>query len=215
MFRLFSKKKNFVFDINIDTKPFVNDLSPGQLNIVKKFHKRQKKTIEFYAREIAVKCKRDFKSNPAKTRTSCLELCVLYHYFFGNEFEKIKADAAVSRLFFATIYHNFSDLNSKLLDLEYEGLSDFIHVKEKYYKEVHDMGSRLELSHYYYHTYARYPLMRPENYKTLPPYFDYVDSFFSYMFFLDITARIRTEAEEMSKALAVAGTVHSYSHAHA
>ncbi|HPF01262.1 MAG TPA: hypothetical protein PKY63_11385 [Bacteroidales bacterium] len=215
MLRLFKKNIRFEFDVNIDTRPFGSDLSLAQISIIKKYHRKQKRTIEKYASEVANKCKHDFRDNIKKIKTSCLELCVLYHHFFTNEFEKIKADAAVSRLYFSTIYHNFSDLEERLHELDYANMADFIRVKKNYYKEVHDRGSRLELSHYYYHTFAKFPLMQPENYKTLPPFFDYIDSWLNYIFFLDFTARIRMEAEEMSKAMAVLRPAHVFSHAHA
>lgn len=215
MLRLFKKNIRFEFDVNIDTRPFGSDLSLAQISIIKKYHRKQKRTIEKYASEVANKCKHDFRDNIKKIKTSCLELCVLYHHFFSNEFEKIKADAAVSRLYFSTIYHNFSDLEERLHELDYANMADFIRVKKNYYKEVHDRGSRLELSHYYYHTFANFPLMQPENYKTLPPFFDYIDSWLNYIFFLDFTARIRMEAEEMSKAMAVLRPAHVFSHAHA
>ncbi|MDX9932511.1 MAG: hypothetical protein RB294_08000 [Bacteroidales bacterium] len=215
MLRLFKKNIRFEFDVNIDTRPFGSDLSLAQISIIKKYHRKQKRTIEKYASEVANKCKHDFRDNIKKIKTSCLELCVLYHHFFSNEFDKIKADAAVSRLYFSTIYHNFSDLEERLHELDYANMADFIRVKKNYYKEVHDRGSRLELSHYYYHTFAKFPLMQPENYKTLPPFFDYIDSWLNYIFFLDFTARIRMEAEEMSKAMAVLRPAHVFSHAHA
>ncbi len=215
MLRLFKKNIRFEFDVNIDTRPFGSDLSLAQISIIKKYHRKQKRTIEKYASEVANKCKHDFRDNIKKIKTSCLELCVLYHHFFTNEFEKIKADAAVSRLYFSTIYHNFSDLEERLHELDYANMADFIRVKKNYYKEVHDRGSRLELSHYYYHAFAKFPLMQPENYKTLPPFFDYIDSWLNYIFFLDFTARIRMEAEEMSKAMAVLRPAHVFSHAHA
>ena len=215
MLRLFKKNIRFEFNVNIDTRPFGSDLSLAQISIIKKYHRKQKRTIEKYASEVANKCKHDFRDNIKKIKTSCLELCVLYHHFFSNEFDKIKADAAVSRLYFSTIYHNFSDLEERLHELDYANMADFIRVKKNYYKEVHDRGSRLELSHYYYHTFAKFPLMQPENYKTLPPFFDYIDSWLNYIFFLDFTARIRMEAEEMSKAMAVLRPAHVFSHAHA
>ncbi|HPB01874.1 MAG TPA: hypothetical protein PLZ67_02890 [Bacteroidales bacterium] len=215
MLRLFKKNIRFEFDVNIDTRPFGSDLSLAQISIIKKYHRKQKRTIEKYASEVANKCKHDFRDNIKKIKTSCLELCVLYHHFFSNEFDKIKADAAVSRLYFSTIYHNFSDLEERLHELDYANMADFIRVKKNYYKEVHDRGSRLELSHYYYHTFAKFPLMQPENYKNLPPFFDYIDSWLNYIFFLDFTARIRMEAEEMSKAMAVLRPAHVFSHAHA
>lgn len=215
MFHLFSRKKRFVFDINIDTRPFEPDLTPAQLSIIKKFHRKQKWTFEKYAYDLSKNCKTDFRSNMAKIKTSCLELSVLYHHFFSNEFDKIKVDAAVSRLYFLTLYNNFRDLEEKLRELEYSNMTEFIQIKKNYYNEIHDRGSRLELSHYYYHTFARYPLMQPENYKTLPPYFDYIDSWNSYIFFLDTTARIRKEAEEMSMALSAVRTNQVFTHAHA
>ncbi|HPS84123.1 MAG TPA: hypothetical protein PLA88_07395 [Bacteroidales bacterium] len=214
MFRLF-RNNRFEFDVIIDSRPFESDLSLTQIGIIKKFHRKQKRTIEKYAHEAAKKCKQDFRDNVKKIRTSCLELCVLYHHFFTNEFEKIKAETAVSRLYFSTIYHNFSDLEEQLHELEYADMADFIRVKKNYYREVHDRGSRLELSHYYYHTFAKFPLMQPENYKNLPPFFDYIDSWLNYIFFLDFTARIRMEAEEMSKAMAALRPAHVFSHAHA
>lgn len=215
MFQLFRKSIGFVFDINIDSKPFEPDLTLTQIGIIKKFHRKQKHTFEKFADEVQKKCKKDFRDNLKKVKISCLELSVLYHYFFQNEFEKIKDSAALSRFYFSTIYHNFSEFEEKLKELEYAGMADFIRVKKNYYKEVHESGSRLELSHYYYHTFARYPLMQPENYKTLPPFFDYIDSWLNYVFFLDTTACIRTEAEEMSKALLALRPVTVLSHAHA
>ncbi|HBG71988.1 MAG: hypothetical protein A2W93_05390 [Bacteroidetes bacterium GWF2_43_63] len=215
MFQLFRKSNGFVFDINIDSKPFESDLTLAQIGIIKKFHRKQKRTFEKYANEVQKKCKKDFRDNLKKVKTSCLELSVLYHYFFQNEFEKMKGDAAVTRYYFSTIYHNFSEFEETLKDLEYANMADFIRIKKNYYKEVHDRGSRLELSHYYYHTFAKFPLMQPENYKTLPPFFDYIDSWLNYIYFLDVTARIRIEAEEMSKALLALRPATVFSHAHA
>ena len=84
MFRLFKKNNRFEFDVNIDSKPFESDLSLSQIGIIKKFHRKQKRTIEKYASEVAKKCKHDFRDNAKKIKTSCLELSVLYHHFFTN-----------------------------------------------------------------------------------------------------------------------------------
>ena len=212
MFTFFRPRRALEFNIGFDIKPFEAEVSVETMAVIKRFHHKIKKTIERYSYDLTRRAERDFSNNPKKIRHSCVELCVLYYHSFMNEFEKNNISPAIVKMYFAPVFSNFISLNPTLEELGYRDLHDFFKVKEMYFRRIHDAHSRVALSHYFLHSLLKFPLMQPDEYAKLPPYFDFGDYRQHYYFFLNLSAKIKHDAVDMMQKLHAAQPVHYLQH---
>lgn len=186
----------------------LKSLELDEIEAVKKFHILQKKRFDSFMKFINKNFRDEFigyNISRSKIQQSCLELAVIYYYFFDyviSEDEKFKI---LGYYYFWPLFDNFRNLQRTIrvdFNDESTSLDDFFKIKSKYFHESVTSDNRERyFSEYYYILMIHLPL---RNFKPETQFNVETDSKKYLLFKLylnEIVSEIWTEAKEFEKTI--------------